>query len=80
MIHIQSLSKNYGSFPALNQVSCTFNDETVTALMGANGAGKSTLLKICAGVLQFDKGTVLIDGDSLQREPELVRSSIGYLP
>lgn len=80
MIHIQSLSKNYGTFPALQEVSCTFNDQTVTALMGANGAGKSTLLKICAGVLQFNKGSIVIDGHSLQKDPQLVRSSIGYLP
>lgn len=80
MITIKSLSKKYGSFLALNQVSCTFNDETVTALMGANGAGKSTLLKICAGVLPYENGHVIVDDNNLKNNPEQVRKTIGYLP
>jgi len=80
MISIQSLSKKYGSFLALDDISCVFNDETVTALMGANGAGKSTLLKICAGVLSYKQGNILIDGCSLKKDSEQVRKNIGYLP
>ncbi len=80
MIKIQQLSKRYGSFIALDDISCVFNDNTVTALMGANGAGKSTLLKICAGVLSYKQGNILIDGRSLKKESEEVRKTIGYLP
>ena len=80
MITIQSLTKKYGSFLALDEISCSFQDNTVTALMGANGAGKSTLLKICAGVLPYQKGSIQIDGAILDEQPEQVRRSIGYLP
>jgi ABC-2 type transport system ATP-binding protein len=80
MIQIQSLSKKYGSFLALDNISCVFNDETVTALMGANGAGKSTLLKICAGVLSYKQGKIWIDGHSLKDDSKQVRKNIGYLP
>lgn len=80
MISIKTLSKKYGSFYALKQVSCTFHDKTVTALMGANGAGKSTLLKICAGVLPYDEGSIIVGGERLQDNPRSVRKTIGYLP
>lgn len=80
MIEIELLSKRYGSFLALYQVSCIFQNETVTALMGENGAGKSTLLKICAGVLPYEQGSINIDGHSLKKHPEQVRKTIGYLP
>jgi ABC-2 type transport system ATP-binding protein len=80
MISIESLTKTYGSFLALDNISCTFNDKTVTALMGENGAGKSTLLKICAGVLSFDQGNIMIDGHSIKKNSNHIRKTIGYLP
>ena len=48
--------------------------------MGENGAGKSTLLKICAGILPFDYGEIIIDGYSIVDQSIEAREQIGYLP
>jgi ABC-2 type transport system ATP-binding protein len=80
MIHVQNLTKTYGKTKALNQVNFDFNGSKVTAIMGENGAGKSTLLKICAGVITFDAGDIIIDDLSLATNSLQVRKNLGYLP
>ena len=80
MIIVKNLSKRYGKIIALDNVSFDFNNSKVFAIMGENGAGKSTLLKICTGILPYDKGEVLIDGYSIQKESIKAREHIGYLP
>jgi len=80
MITISNLTKRYGKIVALNQVSFTFENSQVIAIMGENGAGKSTLLKICAGILPFNQGEVIIDNYSLTKDSIEARTHIGYLP
>jgi len=80
MITVKNLTKRYGNIVALNAVSCTFEDKKVIAIMGENGAGKSTLLKICAGILPFDNGEVLIDTFSINTHSLQAREHLGYLP
>jgi len=80
MITVTDLVKRYGSVVALNQVSFSFTDGHIIAIMGENGAGKSTLLKICAGILPYDHGDVLIDTYSLKHDPLAARRVLGYLP
>jgi len=80
MIVVKNLTKNYGKTTALTDVNFYFNESTVTAIMGENGAGKSTLLKICAGVINFDRGDILIDGFSIAKDSIKARSYLGYLP
>ena len=57
-LQLQNVSKRFGSFTALNDVSITFERGEVHALMGENGAGKSTLVKLIAGVLQPTEGAL----------------------
>jgi len=80
MIVVENLTKRYGKIVALNNVSFTFGEKTVTAIMGENGAGKTTLLKICAGIIPFDQGNVTIDGFSIVKNSISARERIGYLP
>ena len=80
MITISHLTKRYGTITALDNVNFTFNNSQVIAIMGENGAGKSTLLKICAGILPFDTGEVVVDGFSIIDESIQAREQIGYLP
>ena len=80
MIAVNNVSKIYGQTIALNNVNFDFKDSTVTAIMGENGAGKSTLLKICAGVINFDDGEILIDGFSIVKDSIHARTNLGYLP
>ncbi len=80
MISVKNLTKRYGKITALNNISCTFHDEQVTAIMGENGAGKSTLLKICAHILPFDQGSVYVDSYSITTDSVKARENLGYLP
>ena len=56
------LTKRFGSFTAMDQVSMKVEPGTVHALLGENGAGKSTLVKCVAGFQQAEEGSILIDG------------------
>lgn len=73
---LDGVSKLFGSFAALRQVSATLEPGKCYVLVGENGAGKSTLLRILAGLLRPSFGTVSVFGD---HEPHDVRERIGYM-
>jgi heme ABC exporter ATP-binding subunit CcmA len=73
---IEKVSKLFGSFAALRQVSVDLEAGRCYILIGENGAGKSTLLRILAGLLRPTHGTVSVFGDN---DPHDVRSRIGYM-
>lgn len=79
MIQVRNLTRYYGEFAALQEVSFDLAVGEIVGLLGLNGAGKSTTLKILAGLLAPSLGTVTIDGKDLHQHPE-VRGRIGYLP
>ncbi len=61
-IHVDSVTKRFGSFVALDDVSVTIPSGRLTALLGPSGGGKSTLLRVIAGLETADAGTVTIEG------------------
>lgn len=61
MIEVYHVTKKYGLFKAVDDLSLTANNGRITILLGPNGAGKSTTIKSIAGLLKFD-GKILIDG------------------
>jgi sulfate transport system ATP-binding protein len=67
-IEVTRLTKRYGSFAALNDVSFTVAQGELLALLGPSGSGKTTLLRIIAGLEQADSGSVLFDGDDAARQ------------
>lgn len=79
MIEVRNISKNFGRNQVLHNISFTL-DTGVTAFLGANGAGKTTTMNILAGVLDTDRGEILIDNTDLGKEPIKVKRKIGYLP
>ena len=79
MLSTQNLTKTYGTFTALNNVSLTARDGEVFGLLGPNGAGKTTLLRTLATLLKPTSGTASVDGFDVQREPEAVRRIIGVV-
>lgn len=72
-----SVSKNFGTFKALNKVSISVPKGSIFGLLGPNGAGKTTLIRIINQITMPDEGNVLLDGVPLQ--PYHI-SDIGYLP
>jgi len=77
-ITARNISKRFGSFAALSDVSVDIPSGTLTALLGPSGGGKSTLLRIIAGLEQPDEGTVEIEGlDSTDLPPQ--RRNVGFV-
>lgn len=72
-----SVSKNFGDFRALNNVSIAVPKGSIFGLLGPNGAGKTTLIRIINQITMPDTGHVLLDGEPLK--PEHIQN-IGYLP
>ena len=69
-IQVSHLTKRYGSFLALDDVSFTVQQGELLALLGPSGGGKTTLLRIIAGLERPDQGSVLFDGDdAVRRDP-----------
>ncbi len=64
-VELQNISKYFGSVIALNDITTSVNSGEVLCLLGDNGAGKSTLIKTLAGVYRPDKGTLLLEGETL---------------
>jgi sulfate transport system ATP-binding protein len=64
-IEVQGVSKRFGDFTALDDVSLTVRDGSLTALLGPSGGGKSTLLRVIAGLEQPDSGVVRIGGEDI---------------
>lgn len=80
MIEVRKLSKSFGSFKALTDVSFTVQKGHIVGFLGANGAGKTTTMDIMTGCTNPDAGEVTIDGDTLSEAPVAVKSKLGYLP
>jgi ABC-2 type transport system ATP-binding protein len=79
MIQVRNLTRYYGEFAALQNVTFDLKEGEIVGLLGLNGAGKSTTLKVLAGLLAPSIGSVTIDGLDLHQNPQ-VRSRIGFLP
>ncbi|WP_025785235.1 ABC transporter ATP-binding protein [Sporosarcina sp. D27] len=80
MIEISKLTKKYGQFKALDELTLSLKEGTVFGFVGANGAGKSTTFLILATLLQPTSGTVTINGVDITKKPEEIRKLIGYMP
>jgi spermidine/putrescine transport system ATP-binding protein len=77
-VDIEHVSKRYGSFAALDDVSITFNDGEFFGLLGPSGSGKTTLLRSIAGFISPDEGTISFDGEHVEGVP-VHRRAIGMV-
>ncbi|MCH8264254.1 MAG: ATP-binding cassette domain-containing protein [Proteobacteria bacterium] len=80
MIEICNLTKKFGRFTAIDNLSFTVTEGEVLGFLGPNGAGKSTTMKVITGFLSASAGTVIVDGYDISKNPIEVKSLIGYLP
>ncbi len=78
MIEIKNLTKCYGSFKAVDNVSITVPKGTIHGIIGENGVGKTTIIHCVTGVYKPNEGVVLIDGENVYDDPK-VKARIGYV-
>jgi sulfate transport system ATP-binding protein len=77
-IDVRNVSKSFNGFQALEDVSLSVPDGSLTALLGPSGGGKSTLLRVIAGLEAPDRGEVLFSGESVTRVPAQERG-VGFV-
>jgi ABC-2 type transport system ATP-binding protein len=80
MIEAQNLSRRYGDFTAVDQISFDINEGEIVGFLGPNGAGKTTVIRMVTGFLPPSAGRVRVAGKNLFAEPVAARRDIGYLP
>lgn len=80
MIKVSHLSKQYGSHPAVTDLSFTVEDGQIYGLLGPNGAGKSTIMNILTGYIAPTDGEVSVAGFVLPEQAQQAKSCVGYLP
>ena len=80
MIEVVEISRNFGRFQAVSNVSFQVQKSEVLGFLGPNGAGKSTTMKMLTGYLQPSSGDALICGHSVTKQSLKARAKIGYLP
>ena len=78
-IDVRSLSKSFGAFKAVDNISFSVEKGLIFGFLGANGAGKSTTIRMLCGLLGPTSGTAVVGGYDIRREPEKVKSRIGYM-
>jgi Cu-processing system ATP-binding protein len=80
MISIEHLTKRFGLFTAVDDISLNVHRGEVFALLGPNGSGKTTTMKTVVGLNVPTSGRVLVDGIDVHRNPKIAKRSISYLP
>ncbi len=78
-IVVQHLSRHFGNFRAVDDVSFDVEEGEIFGYLGANGAGKSTTIRMLIGLLAPSSGSATVAGADVGRDPEAVKSSIGYM-
>lgn len=80
MIELEHLTRRYGDFTAVDDVSFRINRGEVVGLLGHNGAGKTTLMKMLTGFLEPTEGAIRIGDLEVGRDNRAIQARIGYLP
>lgn len=78
-IEVVKLTKKFGDFISVDEVSFSIAQGEIFGFLGANGAGKSTTIKMLCGLLEPTSGDARVGGYSIISEPEKVKASIGYM-
>jgi ABC-2 type transport system ATP-binding protein len=78
MVQVEGLTKLYGEFVAVNELSFSLQPGEVLGLVGPNGAGKTTTLRCLSGILPPTRGTVRIDGHDLVRDPLAAKKQLAF--
>jgi ABC-2 type transport system ATP-binding protein len=80
MIEVQNVTKNYGPFQALKEISFQVDKGQIVGFLGPNGAGKTTTMRILTCFMPASSGRVAVAGYDVFKESREVRKRVGYLP
>lgn len=78
-IEVRNLTKRFGQFTAVSNLSFDVRKGEIFGFLGSNGAGKSTTIRMLCGLLRPTSGTALVDGIDVGRQPEAVKRRLGYM-
>ena len=78
-VEVTNLSRHFGKFRAVDNISFEVYQGEIFGFLGANGAGKSTTIRMLCGILAPTSGRALVLGNDIQTDPSAVKSSIGYM-
>ena len=79
MLELKNVSKSFGKFKALDNLTMTIPQGSVYGLVGPNGAGKTTAIRHITGVYRPDEGEITMEGLPIYENPQ-VKQAIGYIP
>ncbi len=79
VIHTDKLTKKFGAFTAVDQISFDVHSGEIFGFLGANGAGKTTAMRMLCGLSKPTSGIGTVAGFDISRHPELVKRNIGYM-
>lgn len=80
MIKVDTITRRYGDFAAVDNVSFTISPGEIVGLLGHNGAGKTTIMKMITGYLEPTSGTITVGGREIGADRRRIQQEIGYLP
>ena len=80
MIDVKNVTKKYGSFVAVDDISFTINDGEVVGFLGPNGAGKSTTMNMITGYIEQTEGNIIVNGYDTIKRSKQAKQQIGYMP
>ena len=80
MLRIEHLTKKYGDYAAVNDLSLHIAPGEIYGFIGHNGAGKTTTLKCVAGILRFEEGSILVNGSDIRKDPLAAKRIMAYIP
>ncbi|MCG8459759.1 MAG: ABC transporter ATP-binding protein [Holophagales bacterium] len=80
MIEAWALTRRFGDFTAVREMTFSVADGEILGILGPNGAGKTTTIRMITGFLPPSEGQVTLDGVDLHEQPTVARRQLGYLP
>lgn len=80
MIEVKNVSKKYGNFEAVKDISFEVEEGEIVGFLGPNGAGKSTTMNMITGFIEPTQGKIIVNGYDIDKKPKKAKKEIGYMP
>ena len=80
MIELKNVTKKYGNFTAVDDISFEIKEGEIFGFLGPNGAGKSTTMNMITGFIEPTNGQIIVDGFDMDKKPKKAKKEIGYMP